>query len=64
VKVNREGNLVGVNKRQCSSKECDNMFNITSKTVTICPTCNSERVKSEAPEELLKFADWVITRYR
>lgn len=51
MKVNREGNLVGVNKRQCSSKECDNMFNITSKTVTICPTCNSERVKSEAPEK-------------
>jgi hypothetical protein len=51
MKRNREGNLVGETNRQCSSKTCDNVFTITSKTVTLCPTCNSERVKSEAPEK-------------
>lgn len=48
---NREGNLVGEHTRQCSNKTCDSVFTITSKTVTLCPTCNSERVKSESPEK-------------
>ena len=51
MKRNREGNLVGDTNRQCSSKACENVFTITSKTVTLCPTCNSERVKSEVPEK-------------
>lgn len=51
MKRNREGNLVGKNTRQCSNKTCNSVFEITSKTVTICPSCNSERVKSESPEK-------------
>lgn len=51
MKRNREGNLVGEHTRQCSKKTCDNVFAITSRTVTLCPTCNSERVKSESPEK-------------
>ena len=51
MKRNREGNLVGEHTRECSKKTCGNVFTITSKTVTLCPTCNSERVKSEALEK-------------
>jgi hypothetical protein len=51
MKRNREGNLVGDVTRECSSSTCDNIFTITSKTVTLCPHCNSERVKSAAPEK-------------
>lgn len=51
MKRNREGNLVSETSRECSNKTCDSVFTITSKTVTICPSCNSERVKSEAPEK-------------
>lgn len=51
MKINREGNLVSETCRECSNSTCNNVFTITSKTVTICPTCNSERVKSEAPEK-------------
>ena len=51
MKRNREGNLVGEDARECSNKTCGNIFTITSKTVTICPSCNSERVKSESPEK-------------
>ena len=48
---NREGNLVGETERECSNKNCDNIFKITSKTVTLCPSCNSKRVKSEPIEK-------------
>lgn len=51
MKRNREGNLVSETTRECSRSTCNNMFAITSKTVTLCPSCNSERVKSEAPEK-------------
>lgn len=51
MKRNREGNLVGDVTRECSSSTCDNIFTITSKKVTLCPHCNSERVKSAAPEK-------------
>jgi hypothetical protein len=47
---NREGFLVGKTYRQCTNKSCLSVFKITSKTVTFCPLCNSERVKS-VPEE-------------
>jgi hypothetical protein len=46
---NREGNLVSTTHRECSNSKCDIIFKITSKTVTLCPKCNSERVKSINP---------------
>lgn len=49
LKPNREGNLVSSTHRQCSNKMCDNIFEITSKTVTLCPSCNSKRVKTNDP---------------
>ncbi len=50
MKRNREGNLVGKTERECSRKTCNNIFPVTSKTVTLCPSCNSERVKSSSAE--------------
>lgn len=44
MKKNREGFLVSENERECT--KCHTIFPRTSKTVTICPKCNSERVKS------------------
>lgn len=46
---NREGNLVSKTHRECTNNECNNIFKITSKTVTLCPKCNSERVKNTDP---------------
>jgi hypothetical protein len=48
---NREGNLVSDTKRECSNKECSMIFKITSKTLTLCPQCNSERVKNTSIEK-------------
>jgi len=45
---NRQGNYFDGVLRECTS--CGNIFKITSKTVTLCGTCNSSRVKSESPE--------------
>lgn len=45
---NREGFLVSEEERQCTN--CLKMFKITSKTVTICPACNTNRVKSQSAE--------------
>lgn len=45
---NREGYLVGKTKRQCTNCLC--IFEITSKTVTMCPKCNTTRVKSQSIE--------------
>lgn len=42
---NREGNLVSKTHRECTNKKCRQIFEITSKTVTLCNKCNSERVK-------------------
>lgn len=50
MKRNREGFLVGKEFRECSNKSCRSIFKITSKTVTLCPKCNTKRVKS-SPEE-------------
>jgi hypothetical protein len=50
MKINREGFLVGKNFRECTNKKCRSIFKITSKTVTVCPKCNTKRVKS-TPEE-------------
>lgn len=44
---NREGYLVGEFERECTS--CGKIFTITSG-MTLCKTCNSERVKSQSPE--------------
>lgn len=50
MKRNREGFLVGKTFRECTNKDCRLVFKITSKTVTLCPECNTKRVKS-TPEE-------------
>lgn len=48
-KLNREGNLISDTHRECSNKMCKNIFQITSKTVTLCNSCNSKRVKTNNP---------------
>ena len=45
---NREGYLVGKIKRQCTN--CLEIFEKKSKTVTMCPKCNTTRVKSQSIE--------------
>lgn len=49
MKKNREGYLVGSDERECTN--CGSIFRKTSKTVTLCNTCNSNRVKGESPEK-------------
>ena len=46
---NREGYNVTSEERECT--KCGSMFEKRSKTVTLCPTCNSKRVKSEPNEK-------------
>jgi predicted nucleic acid-binding Zn-ribbon protein len=46
---NREGYLISETERECT--KCGNIFNKTSKTVTLCNSCNSERVKCTSPEK-------------
>ena len=57
---NREGNLVSTTQRECSNSKCDTIFKITSKNVTLCPKCNSERVKSSDP--IMKMLQRAKTR--
>jgi len=45
---NREGYIVTTETRECT--KCRSMFLNKSKTVTLCPTCNSSRVKGESQE--------------
>jgi len=45
---NRQGFLVSETERQCTN--CRSMFPNTSKTVTLCPKCNTTRVKSQSAE--------------
>lgn len=45
---NREGFYVSETERECT--KCGDIFKKTSKTVTLCNKCNSERVKSSALE--------------
>lgn len=47
--INREGFYDDGKVRECTN--CRQMFEKTSKTVTFCPSCNSERVKSSASAE-------------
>lgn len=42
---NRQGWLVSETQRQCTN--CFELYTRTSKTVTLCPTCNSGRVKTQ-----------------
>lgn len=49
MKKNREGFLVGEIERECTN--CRFLFKKTSKTVTLCNTCNSNRVKSTHPKK-------------
>lgn len=51
LKLNREGFLVGKEYRECTKKSCRTIFKITSKTVTICPQCNTNRVKATSEEK-------------
>lgn len=44
---NREGYFVSETERECT--KCGIIFNKTSKTVTLCNKCNSERVKCTDP---------------
>lgn len=46
---NREGYYVGEFDRECTN--CGNIFPKTSKTVTLCNSCNSSRVKGESVEK-------------
>lgn len=45
---NREGYFIGDGKRECTN--CGTIYKETSKTVTLCNSCNSDRVKGESPE--------------
>ena len=46
---NREGYYVGETGRECTN--CGVIFPKTSKTVTLCNDCNSNRVKGESVEK-------------
>lgn len=46
--MNREGYFVEDSRRECTN--CSIIFKRTSKTVTLCHECNSNRVKSNTPE--------------
>jgi hypothetical protein len=48
MKINREGYKISETERECTN--CSAMFLKTSKTVTLCNKCNSERVKCTSPE--------------
>ena len=45
---NREGWLVSEDERECTN--CRGIYKRTSKTVTLCPLCNTTRVKENSPE--------------
>jgi predicted nucleic acid-binding Zn-ribbon protein len=48
MRINREGYKISETERECTN--CGAMFLKTSKTVTLCNKCNSERVKCTSPE--------------
>lgn len=49
LKQNRQGYLISDTERECTN--CGKIFKLTSKTVTLCNTCNSNRVKSTHPKK-------------
>lgn len=48
MKTNRAGYKISDTERECTN--CSTMFKKTSKTVTLCNKCNSDRVKCTDPE--------------
>lgn len=56
--MNREGFVVNDTTRECT--KCSSIFTRTNKTVTLCPTCNSNRVKCTSPEKkmLARARNW------
>ena len=48
MRLNSQGYLIGNTFRQCTN--CKSIFKKTSKTVTLCNMCNSNRVKSQSAE--------------
>lgn len=52
LKKNLQGNLVSETHRQCTN--CKMVYKRTSKTVTLCNTCNSNRVKSYSIEAKMR----------
>lgn len=48
MRKNREGYLISETERECT--KCHTIFPKTSRTVTLCNKCNSERVKCTNPE--------------
>ena len=48
MKRNREGFLYSETQRQCT--KCGVVFEWKSKSVTLCNTCNSSRVREQSPE--------------
>ena len=49
---NLQGNLVSKTHRQCTN--CREIYKRTSKTVTLCPKCNCNRVKSLSLETKMR----------
>lgn len=57
--INREGYYVTETERECT--RCGTIFKRTNRTVALCPSCNSERVKtSRTPERKM----WERARFR
>ena len=50
--INREGYYKTDEERECT--KCGTIFSKPKKTVTLCPDCNSKRVKSE-PQDVRMF---------
>lgn len=55
LKRNREGYLVSDTHRQCTNPNCGKIFQITSKTVTLCKECNTRRVKCGSPKHKMHY---------
>jgi len=52
---NAQGFLTSSTHRECTNRNCRTIFEITSKTVTLCPRCNSNRVKATHPSRKMFF---------
>lgn len=53
---NREGFLVSETERECTNPACRKIFPRTSKTVTLCNQCNSNRVRNCESKEAKMLA--------
>lgn len=52
---NIQGFLISDTHRQCTNRNCNTIFERTSKTVTLCPRCNCNRVKATHPSRKMFF---------